>query len=224
MDFSPPEEKSSGFDTLVAILIAVVTVFGALVTWRAAEAADRASDADFEGMKAVVSYDRTVSLSTMRAYENQRNFFDYQYLQDLAKNLRQDLEQVTDDAEYDRLNRLKEEAYFLAEYARVFFPNKYAIQLEDNTYVYDVQRDLGEQIADAARTENLEFAPLFADADAKRSKSNLLVVSVTILSIALVILTTLSSLGKRTQRVLLGVAILIALLGVGSAVYFEFFL
>jgi hypothetical protein len=222
MEYPQFEKRESGFDAMVAILIAVVTVIGALVTWRAAVAADTASDTDFAGMKAVVSYHSTVSLSTMNAYENLRNFIEYKRLGDLGNLLEADLTVITDTTEYDRVERQKEEAFYLQEYARIFFPNQYVNKTGEGQFMYDVKRNLGELIADAARTDNLDFQPLFVSADDYRGKSSLLIVAVTILSLGLVILTIIGSVGKNTQKLLLVMAILIALAGSGVALYAEF--
>ena len=52
-------ERSQRLETVVAILIAVVTVIGAVVAWRSSVADDGAGDADFAGLRASVRSEET---------------------------------------------------------------------------------------------------------------------------------------------------------------------
>src|SRR6476620_9476893 len=70
-------ERSQRLETVVAILIAVVTVIGALVAWRSSVADDGAGDADFAGLRASVRAEETRALNSVDAYENYGAYMNY---------------------------------------------------------------------------------------------------------------------------------------------------
>ena len=49
------QEKESPLETIVAVLIALVTVIGAVVVWRASVIEDASGDADFAGLRASIN-------------------------------------------------------------------------------------------------------------------------------------------------------------------------
>src|SRR5258705_4820358 len=70
-------ERSQRLETVVAILIAVVTVIGALVAWRSSVADDGAGDADFAGLRASVRAGGTRALNHVHAYENYGSYTNH---------------------------------------------------------------------------------------------------------------------------------------------------
>ena len=79
--------KTDKFRTFTASLIAVVTVISALVTWRAAVAAQSASDADFLGLVATVNAEEAEVLSTIKVAEHYQAFLTYTRYNELGNKL-----------------------------------------------------------------------------------------------------------------------------------------
>ena len=63
------EEKSSRLETMVAILIAIVAMLGAVVAWRSSVVDDGAGDADYAGLRAAVNAEETRALNFVNAYK-----------------------------------------------------------------------------------------------------------------------------------------------------------
>jgi len=60
-----------------AILIAFITVFAALVAWRASVAGDATGDADYDGLKAVVASEEVHTLATVEALVHAQAYANY---------------------------------------------------------------------------------------------------------------------------------------------------
>ena len=56
-------EQNERLGNIIAVLIALATLIGAVVAWRASVAADGAGDADFAGQRATVNLEQTRALS-----------------------------------------------------------------------------------------------------------------------------------------------------------------
>src|SRR5688572_27036761 len=85
------EEKESPFNTVVAVLIALVTVVGAVVAWRASVAADGAGDADFAGLQASLNAEQTRALNFVDAYEHYGAYVTYQRYLNLSYAIADDI-------------------------------------------------------------------------------------------------------------------------------------
>jgi hypothetical protein len=158
MDDSTTSSESR-WQTLAAVLIALVTVAGALVAWRAAVAADAAGDADFAGVQATLNREETRALNTVDAYEAYGAFTAYQRHNALGDLIAQDQANVATEDEALLLESERADAHDLALASQHLFPNRFLNR--DGTY--SVQRQLGELWADAAREKNLNPEPQFAE-------------------------------------------------------------
>lgn len=170
--------------TVVAVLIAVVTLLGATVAWRAALAADEAGDADFAGLTAVLNAEQTRTLNNTTLYEHYRAFTAYLYHNELGNLIAADLDSAP-AAEADRLNRQKTEAWDIATANQTFFPNRYL----NRDGSYNVERELGETWAQAAQQQDVNPEPHFVASDRLRSRANWLIGVLIILAVALVLYT-----------------------------------
>jgi hypothetical protein len=202
-----PNTGSNRLETLVALLIAVVTVIGAVVAWRASVADDGAGDADFAGLRASLNAEETRALNAVNAYEHYGAYTTYWRYNALGNALADEIEAAPEEA-VDVLDRQRAEAYDLADANQDLFPNRFLNR--DGTY--SVAREMGEAWADAAREKDLYPDPQYAEADQLRAKSNRLLGSITILGVALVALTLVETVGGRLKLllVLLGTALAIA--------------
>lgn len=215
-----PEEKESRLETVVAILIAVVTVIGAIVTWRASVAADGAGDADFAGLQASTNAEETRALNFVNAYEHYGAYVNYSRNLNLGNALAAELNNAPPASaeEFFWLDRQRAEAYDIAKANQDLFPNRFLNR--DGTY--SVARELGEGWADAKKEKDLNPDPHYIEADALRLKTNLLLATISLLAVGLVFFTLVESLGDRLRIPILILGTLFSLAGTIAAIVVEF--
>jgi hypothetical protein len=212
------EEKSSNrLETIVAILIAVTTVLGAVVAWRASVSDDASGDADFAGIQASMDAEETRALNFVNTYENYGTYTTYKRYSTLGDLIAEDVANAKNDQEVAQLDAQRANAHDLAIANQGLFPNKYM----DRNGSYSVQRQLGEMWADAAKKKDLYPDPQFADADKFRQKTNRLLQSLMVIALALVFYTGVELVNERVQSALATLATLIMLGGVVMAVLIE---
>lgn len=158
------------FRTFTASMIAVVTVLSALTAWRAAVAAQNASDADFLGLVATVNAEEASVLSTIKVAEHYQAFLSYTRYNELGNKLYDALQ--ANPSNKDALEQQKSDSWGIAYGVQsMFFPSRYL--LPDGTY--DSQRETDELIADEQRARDTRADVHYAESSQLRRKSNLLV-------------------------------------------------
>jgi hypothetical protein len=210
-------ERSQRLETAVAILIAVVTVIGALVAWRSSVADDGAGDADFAGLRASVHAEEARALNYVNAYENYGSYTSYQRYNELGNLLEADQANAPEQ-EIDNLERQRADNHDLSISNQRLFPNKFL----DRDGAYNVERQIGEMWADAAKENDLNPDPQFAEADQLRAKANWLLVAVAILALALVFYTLVESFGERMRYAMVALGSLCMVAGIAFALFIEF--
>lgn len=202
--------------TIIAILIAVATVTGAVVAWRASVADDGAGNADFAGHRATLNLEAARALSAVDAYENYSAYTLYRRNSDLAALIAADEKSASPDAAralaHERLA-----ASNAAMSSALLFPFMYL----NPDGAYALQRDMGATLADAAREKDLRPDPAYAEADALRNKQAVLLASVTVLAVSLVFFSLVESASGRLQLVLAGLGVLCMVAGVTAAFVVE---
>ena len=163
------------FQTAMAVLIAVVTLVGAVLAWRAAIAADDAGDADFAGLKAVLHAEETRMVNDVNALRHYRAYTAYTQHEELRLRLAQ-LGDVNGEVA----------ATNLATTSQVFFPTRY-LNLNGS---YDLQREVAELWAQAQQVTDLDPVQHFDEADAGRVKTIQLVAAFILLSLSLLFYTS----------------------------------
>lgn len=168
---TPPPEKHDRFKTYAAILLALVTVMGAVVAWRAATAADAAGNADADGMAATLNAEETRAINSVNTFEHYRAYTAYLRHNELGNRIAKDLPDAPGDS-VTSLRQQKTDAWDLAVEIQGFFPARY-LDPEGN---YDTAREIDESWADAEQQKDLHPESHFSDADRFRVKSNSLVI------------------------------------------------
>lgn len=198
---------SSTFETTMAILIAIVTIAGALVAWRAAIIDAEAGDADFAGLTATINAARTKITNTNTVYEHYRGYTVYTR----NRELQHLLEDTVDPDQASDLN-VREWAVSaqIADDSQELFSRRFLN--EDGSY--NLKREFGETWAEAGQSLDLDPAPHFAQADSYRSKSSTLIMVFIVQALALLFFTIAEGLsaarsGWRYSLALLGLAALI---------------
>lgn len=85
METSEPNDR---LEIINALLIALVTLIGAFVAWRASVASDNAGDASLDGLFATRNAQETLALNNTQLYENYRAYLAYTRYNELGTNLR----------------------------------------------------------------------------------------------------------------------------------------
>jgi hypothetical protein len=210
-------ERSQHLETVVAILIAIATVIGAVVAWRASVADDGAGDADFAGLRASVLSEQTRALNDVNAYESYGAYTNYRRYQELGDLLEAD-QAAAPEEDTALLERQRADNHDLSISNQRLFPNKFL----DRDGSYNVKRQLGEMWADAAKENDLNPDPQFAEADQLRTKANSLLAAVTILAVALVFYTLVEVAGDRLKYLLAGLGSLCMIAGTVFALFVEY--
>ena len=210
-------ERSRRLETAVALLIALTTVIGALVAWRSSVADEGAGDADFAGLRASVRAEETRALNYVDAYESYGAYTNYKRYNDLGDMLEAS-QSGTPGEDAAVLERQRADNHDLAISNQRLFPNKFL----DRDGSYNVRRQLGEMWADAAKQNDLNPYPQFAEAEQLRTKANWLLAAVAVLAVALVFYTLVESLGDRMQYVMVALGSLSLVAGTLFALFVEF--
>lgn len=210
-------EQSERLETLIAILIALTTLIGAVVAWRASVAADGAGDADFAGQRATVNLEETRALSAVNAYENYGAYAAYRRNNDLGDLIAED-EAKVEEEEASLLDIERANAHDLSIANQGLFPNKFL----NRNGSYALQREIGEYFADAAKEKDLQPDASYAEADKLRNKTNQLLLAVTVLAVGLVFYSLIEATAKSLRYPLVGLGSLCLVAGTVFALMIEF--
>ncbi|MCX7840537.1 MAG: hypothetical protein N2559_13955 [Anaerolineae bacterium] len=168
--------------TLIAILIALLAVVGAVISWRVAVTSDQANRADGAGLRAMTDREDITLRAQIILTEHLTAYASYlenDALADAYKALARVNPGQTDLADYASVFR------YAANQARDAIPQRYL----DREERLMRERDLGANIAQEVRNKDVEPLPHFARADAYRQKIRLLLVTIFSLSFAAFLLT-----------------------------------
>ena len=188
------------------------------MAWRASVASDNGGDAALAGLIATLNAQETEALNNTLLYEDYRAYTAYTRYNALGDEIEVDLEDVSDETEAEILDRQMRESWDAAE--SFYFPREY-LQRDGS---YDTQRQLGEAMAEAAREQDLNPEPHFAESDQMQTKSNWLVGVITVLALALLSFTIVESVSQTAIKyalVALGVVTMLA--GIGLTIAIEYF-
>jgi hypothetical protein len=213
-------ERSDQLRTIIAILIALVSITGAIVACRTAVASSNAGDADVDGVLAVV--DRENAL-----IEGHQALFGY--LQAYARAARND---ALSDALFNAETRVRDAGartfigneadalIYAAGTSRAQIPQTYL----DRDRTFDVERAVGEIVADRSLQKDVFPDPHFERADDARAKSQALLGVLVILGVALIALTLADAIHHPVRYLFLVVGTGIFILSVGLTMLIELFL
>ena len=182
-----PRERDDTFNLIVALMLALVTIIGAVVAWRSALAGTLAGNSEDSGLLASLNYQEAAATGSIQASQNRAAHLEYFRTLRLANaELDQQLAAVenrTDitQAEIDAILRPIFEKADLALTNKLFLDARY---LTENDY-YNAEREQADSLVEAAQTKDLNAEPQFAEADRLRALSVALVATLVVLAIAL---------------------------------------
>ena len=178
------EEEASNdwFQISVAVLIAVVSLTGAIAAWRSTLV--KSEDADVSAMYATMNTEMARFMSNAELYEHYRAYTAYTVSQTLDQELTEDLVDAS-KTEADMLTEQQVSASEVAFTSQQFFPSRYL----DRDGNYNLDRELGESMAQFAQIRDTNAAYHFADADERREKGILITMVFIPITIALLFFT-----------------------------------
>jgi hypothetical protein len=206
-------KKTDRFHTVVAILIALVTVIGAISSRRIASILDQAGGEDSAGIRAITNREDVTTRATIILTEHLDAYWAYLENRSLADSYAALAK--TNVARAD-LNDRADAFRVSSNHAKDKIPQAYL----DREGQLDQLRDLGEHIAEDAHDKDIEAQPHFGRADGYRKSAMWLFASLVLLGTCLVLLTTADAIHSWVRYVFLaaGIVSLIVALGFGLMV------
>lgn len=200
--------SSNRFSNMVAILIALVTTIGAIIAWRVAVASSDAGSADTTGLLVAVDREDATTQATLKAIGHQTAYAAFVHDDALSNALTEvgDQFSVLSDALKAAANRTLD-----------YVPRAYIDRNEN----LDVQRDLGENLAQETLSKDVNPQPHFASADLARSKAQWLLFVLIWFGVALVLLTMADAIQNPLRYALLAGGLGIFVFGTISAAVIE---
>ena len=197
-----PETKSRRLSSFISVLIAIVSIAGALIAWRVALASSAAGNADTAGLLATVAREDIETRATILLYGHLTAYVSYAANHTLADS-------------YDALARGNPQRADYAALAGAFrLATNYALNMIPSQYLDRDQkleraRDRGETIARESLDTNLDSRSNFAEADKARVRVQLLLVNLILLGGALLFLTLADAIRNflRYPFLLLGIGV-----------------
>jgi hypothetical protein len=211
-------ESGNGFlETTTAILIAVVAVLIALVSWRASIIEDAAGDADYTGLRATIYSVRANALNSVNAYESYGNYVNYLRNNRMNEMLSDDLETIPEDEQAPYYQQMKISTD-LADANRDMFESQFL----NRDGSYSVQRQLGVLWADAAKENDMNYQSQFDEADKGRAQTRKMLIAVMILSIATVFFALVESVEGRSKIIMAAVGTIVSVAGIVVSLLIQF--
>lgn len=209
---------SDRFKIIVAVMIAVVTVMGALVAWRSALAGNAAGNADDAGIIAALNTQETTTLTSILSNQHRTAHVDYVRYRQLAQQMLEDgtLDNASEE-ERPAVIRQIVESLNLATASKQFFPSRYL----DPDESYDIDREQGEEIAEAAQKKDLNAEQHFNEANLWRDRALALIGTLIVLGISLWLFAAAEVMEHRAKYALAAGGLAFLLIGSGAALAIE---
>jgi hypothetical protein len=200
--------ESDRFKSFVAVMIAVVTVLGALAAGLAAKASSDAADGDFAGMGAAISAQKADLINQVHAYEHYRAYTAYKKYLELGYLLSDpNADQKTQDALFNQ----QQEAWGIADGIKSnFFEPRY-INPDGS---YDIERELQEARAEDEQGLDLNYEPYFNQADGNRAKSSFLTGDMIVFAVSFWFLTLAQVFENRIKYLMALLGIVLGVAGI----------
>jgi hypothetical protein len=196
------EDSGDRFQTMMAIMIAVVALVTAFGAWRGSLAGSLAGFEDYYALTATLNTAQTRSVNTAVAYQNYHAFTNYTVNWAMAMVLESSLESITDENEWTWIQTQAEEARRLANTNLNFFPARYM----DKEGVYLIQRQLDEDWAEAQRKMDLNAEAHLEKSNKYDTRSTSYVTNSILLAVSLLLYTLASIFHADRRRLRWGAA------------------
>jgi len=208
--------ENDRFKSNVAVLVAFVTVLGAVAACLASVAVSNASDADFAGLDSAIRAQKAEIINEVYAYEHYRAYTTYMRYDELGTLL---YDPEADEETAFKNGELQREVWGVASgLSYSFFSPRY-IKPDGK---YDLTQELQEERADDAQNEDLDSEPYFAESDRLRSSSSFLAADMIVIAFSFWFLTVAQVTDKKIKYLWLLLGILTMLAGIFGIIYGRF--
>ena len=233
---SEREKPSIQIKTILATLIALSTILGAIFAWRASSASGGASGADEDALLAISNRLEIENVTRTSVYQHLQGYVRYLANRGVSESFDEEAsrkfqEVIANNGEFadpeaeaqiqllqEQLAQRGQEALDRAAMAQYFLNPDYLRQ--DGTY--DTAREIGEAVAEASRYRDVDPVPHFARADRLRNKTGNLLAVLLVLASAVWCFVLAQVLSKPGQYIAMGVGILILVAGASAGAWIEF--
>jgi tetratricopeptide (TPR) repeat protein len=183
-------KKGEWFKRVVSTLIAIVTIMGAVVAWRASVAGSASGENDSSGLLALQNSEETKAVSDIQANGNEMAYINYLRDRILGTDMLNDssVANAPPDMQDYMARQITETLDLSTTSERFFFTGIYLYPSNDTNNIlpqYDYQRQVGEAYAQAQGNMDLNYQGHFDTSDALSNKSMFLLAMLIVLGIAL---------------------------------------
>src|SRR5215213_737780 len=192
--------RKEWFKRGVSTLIAVVTVLGAFVAWRAQVAGTESGDLEAEGLRASQAGQEVQNRIIIEVAEHYTAYLDFLRNRTLAFSDLQDLnntENITPEEEEKIYREFVENIDLAASTKRYFFPGRY-LEYDETGETYNYALEYNELYAAEERDRDLDPQKSFDRADQLGDKVMALLGVLVVLAISLWLLAISEILGTAT--------------------------
>ncbi|GEM_PF-1694986 len=162
-DEDKEEEGNDTFQTVVAILIAIISLIGGALAWRGSLV--KVDDASIPGLSATLNSEVTHFMNNTALYKRYRAYTTYTLNDKLQQQIKLDLDKSSDSQKIN-LEQQQAETSNLMATSQMFFSSRYL----NRDGSYNAERDLGEAWAQAAQSLDLNPKYYFDIAVVKQAK------------------------------------------------------
>ncbi len=179
---SKSKTPSDRFGNIIAVLIALVTVIGAVTSWRIATTLDEAGGADSAGIRAATNKEDVTTRARIILIEHLDAYAAYVKNKTLADKY---TAFANSNAGRTDLSDYALAFQYAANQARDVIPESYI----DRDGQLDKKRDEGEHIAQDSHDKDVEPQPHFDRADSDRRRATWLFATLVLYGVVLILLT-----------------------------------
>jgi len=199
--------KNERFKSTMAVIVAFVTVLGAVVACMATAAASNAGDGDFSGLETAIRAQKAESINHIYAYQHYRAYTEYKRYLEYGNLL---YDPNADEKTSNANGVIQREVWGIASgISSIFFEPRYISQ--DGTY--DIQRELDEALAEDAQSADLNPTPYFDESDHQRKRSSSLTADMIVLAFSFWFLTLAQVTDKNIKYIWAALGILLGTAG-----------
>jgi hypothetical protein len=200
--------QNERFKSTMAVIVAIVTVLGAMAACMATVASSNAGDGDFTGLETAIRAQKAESINHIYAYQHYRAFSDYSRYLELG-NLMYDPN--ADEKTSIANGTIQREVWGIASgISSIFFEPRYISP--DGTY--DIQRELDEALAEDSQNADLNPAPYFEESDHQRRRSSSLTADMIVFAVSFWFLTLAQVTDRKIKYVWAVLGIMLGIAGI----------
>jgi hypothetical protein len=200
--------ENDRFKSTAAVLVAFVTMLGAIVACMATSAASSAANADFDGLNAAIRSQKAEIINEINAYQHYRAFTSYSRYLELGNLL---YDPNADEGTAVANGVIQREVWGIASGIKsMFFEPRYLT----SDGKYDLQRELDEALAEDSQKEDLNADPYFTESDRMHKRSSFLIADMIVLAVSFWFLQLAQVTEKRIKYFWVSIGILLGLAGI----------